>query len=377
MTRKNTISLRRAKVELDHAGARYFDLYELAPVGYFSVSESGLIEQANLAAATLLGMDRSKLVKQPLSRFIERQDQDLYYLQRRKLLVSAAAQTFDLRLVKCDGTRFWAELKMSIVRDEALATVLLVVLSDVSVRKLAEQGLEQMATTLEQQLHLHKQQLRKLSMELTMTEERARRLLAEELHDNLGQLLAVIQIRLTVLADSLASTLINPVIALVAQATISARSLIRQLSPPSLHTKGPLAAFEDLAEDLQRTYQLTVQIDAPRPLEPLVAGLHAVLHRSVHELLINVVKHAEVSTARLTIRHQGENLLLMVSDLGCGFDAAKLETNKSEPYGFGLSSIYERISAIGGEMIIDSQPGQGTSVTLKVPYETAPQQPPA
>ena len=78
--------LRRAQADLDAARARYFDLYDLAPVGYCTLSEEGLILAANLTAATLLGAARSALVKQRVTRFILKEDQDLYYLHRQQLL---------------------------------------------------------------------------------------------------------------------------------------------------------------------------------------------------------------------------------------------------------------------------------------------------
>ena len=82
--------LRRAQEELEASRARYFDLYDLAPVGYFTLSETGMILEANLTAATLLGVARGALVKQPLSHFIFREDQDIYYRHRRQLLETGA-----------------------------------------------------------------------------------------------------------------------------------------------------------------------------------------------------------------------------------------------------------------------------------------------
>ena len=82
--------LRRTQEELEASRARYFDLYDLAPVGYFTLSEQGLILEANLTAARLLGVARGALVKQPLSRFILPEDQDIYYLHRKELLETGA-----------------------------------------------------------------------------------------------------------------------------------------------------------------------------------------------------------------------------------------------------------------------------------------------
>ena len=142
--------LRRAQAELDAARARYFDLYDLAPVGYCTVSEEGLILEANLTAATLLGVARGALGKRPLNRFILKEDEDIYYLRRKQLFETAAPQACELRMVKTDGTQFWARLEATAARDEGGAPVLRVVLSDITDRKRAEAALEQEAALLAQ-----------------------------------------------------------------------------------------------------------------------------------------------------------------------------------------------------------------------------------
>ena len=133
--------LRESQVALDAVRARYFDLYDLAPVGYCTVSEQGLIMQANLTAASLLGVARSALVKRPLSRFIYKEDQNSYYLHSKKLVESSEPQSFELRMVKNDGTQFWVHLVATAVQDADGAPQLRAVLSDVTARKQAEEAL--------------------------------------------------------------------------------------------------------------------------------------------------------------------------------------------------------------------------------------------
>jgi PAS domain S-box-containing protein len=100
----------RAQAELNATRERYFDLYNLAPVGYFIVSHEGRILETNLTGANLLGVPRAALVKQPITRFIFKEDQDVYYLHRRELLAMGKAHTCELRMVKTDGTAFWVRL---------------------------------------------------------------------------------------------------------------------------------------------------------------------------------------------------------------------------------------------------------------------------
>jgi PAS domain S-box-containing protein len=127
--------LRRSQVELNVSRARYFDLYDLAPVGYVTLSESGLVQQANLTIATLLGVTRADLIKQPLCRFIQKEDADSYYLMRKVILETGVARACDLRLVKSDGTIFWAHLTATVNSDESGAPILRLTLSSIEERE--------------------------------------------------------------------------------------------------------------------------------------------------------------------------------------------------------------------------------------------------
>ncbi len=131
--------LRRAQLELDAARERYFDLYDLAPVGYCTVSEQGLILEANLTAATLLGVARGALVERMISRFILDEDQNIYYLHRKRLYETGVPQAYELRMVQKDGTAFWAHLDATAAQDADGALIFRTVLSDITERKRTEE----------------------------------------------------------------------------------------------------------------------------------------------------------------------------------------------------------------------------------------------
>jgi PAS domain S-box-containing protein len=134
--------LRHAQVQLDAERARYFDLYDLAPVGYCTLTEKGLLLEANLTAATLLGVARSELVNRPLSRFIFKQDQDIYYLHRKQLFETGQVQSCELRLVRPDGAAFWVSLMATVALDAKGVALQRVMLGDISDRKLLDQALQ-------------------------------------------------------------------------------------------------------------------------------------------------------------------------------------------------------------------------------------------
>ena len=153
--------LRQSEQALAAVRENYFELYELAPVGYCTVSESGLILQANLSAAKLLGSERNKLLKQPMSKFILAADQDVFYRLRRALRDHSGPQMAELRMVSSAGTETWVAMTATAVQeDEAQPerrrsgrAVMRVVMSDISQRKLAEQALEGSRQSLLQAAH--------------------------------------------------------------------------------------------------------------------------------------------------------------------------------------------------------------------------------
>ncbi len=127
--------LRRAQEELEASRARYFDLYDLAPVGYVSLSEKGLILEANLTLAALLGVTRGELVNQPLTRFVLREDQDSYYRQPPPFFWTGAPQVCEIRMLRKEADSFWARLEATAAVDEEGVPFCRVVVSDISEHK--------------------------------------------------------------------------------------------------------------------------------------------------------------------------------------------------------------------------------------------------
>ncbi len=152
--------LRRAQMELETARSRYFDLYNLAPVGYVTLSEQGLIWEANLTAAQMLGLDRRALVKQPIARFVIPEDQDIYYRQHKLLLETGALQECELRMAKKDGTEFWARLEASAAQEAAEPPEYRMVMSDITERKRLAGALQKAHNGLERRVEERTSELR-------------------------------------------------------------------------------------------------------------------------------------------------------------------------------------------------------------------------
>lgn len=127
--------LRRAQAELETSRDQFSALYDFAPVGYLTLDEQGVILQANLTVAAMLGVERARLIKKPLTRHIHKQDQDIFYLHRNALVETRAPQTCELRLVKADGTSFPVRMEGNVAQDENGAPICRVTLDDINKRK--------------------------------------------------------------------------------------------------------------------------------------------------------------------------------------------------------------------------------------------------
>ena len=141
--------LRRAQDALEASRARYFDLYDLAPVGYFTLNEGGLILEANLTGANLLGVARRALVNQPLGRFVVSDDADAYYLNHRQLFRTGEPRAFELRLAKKNGAPFSAWIEATVTTDESGTRICRIMVSDITGRKAIQDKLRQSQSLLQ------------------------------------------------------------------------------------------------------------------------------------------------------------------------------------------------------------------------------------
>lgn len=207
--------------------------------------------------------------------------------------------------------------------------------------------------------------LRLLASQITTAEERARRKVAQVIHDDIQQILIAAKMRLPHGKDELVTPdELEVVSGLLDRGLAQARSLVSELSPPVLHDGEFDKALAWLAEHMGQTHRLTVELKAEGDLEGLEEGLGTLLFNVVRELLFNVVKHSGITEATVSAREDGDMIEVEVRDSGKGFDVA---SRNGEQAGFGLFSIEERISAFGGTLDIDSAEGKGSRFVIRLP----------
>jgi PAS domain S-box-containing protein len=224
----------------------------------------------------------------------------------------------------------------------------------------------------EERILTYQEQLRSLASELSLIEERERRHIATELHDNISQTLAITKIKLGMAQGLTSSTdwvgSLNEIGELVDQAIQYTRSLTFELSPPILYELGFEAAAEWLTEQIQEQHHIEIGFEDDRRSKPMSEEIRIALFKATKELLINIVKHAQASKAKVSIWREDNSIRIRVEDDGVGFSTSEGKA-LGKTTGFGLFNIRERMKYIGGDMVIESEPGRGTRVTLSAPLE--------
>jgi PAS domain S-box-containing protein len=251
---------------------------------------------------------------------------------------------------------------------------------DITQRRTVEEKLRELTRTLEERVRTRTAeaeqraaQLLRLNQELTDVEQKERRQLAELLHDGLQQLLVAAKLRATdargrVPADQALHPVLDQINQLLRESIDVVRSLTLQLSPPALHRGGLIAALEWLAQLMYEKYHLQVRIEAANDAEVPPPDLCFLLFQAARELLFNVVKHAGIESAVVSVERRDQTLSLTVSDAGCGFQPSRLPALQlGESGSFGLHNVQQRLEFAGGQLKIESEPGRGTEVTVTVP----------
>jgi PAS domain S-box-containing protein len=245
-------------------------------------------------------------------------------------------------------------------RDSGSELILLVI-QDISVQKQHER-----------EIQADKAQLSALTEELIVTEERQRQQIAAALHDSICQSLAFAKRELSTMQRSAPSAMreqLRQVCDQVAEAIDQARNLTLELAPSVLYTLGLEAALEDLAEQFASGHHLGCHVRIAEEPKPLNDQIRSLLYRAVRELLVNVSKHARAKNVSIGVVRDGSDIRITIEDDGRGFDPAKLKDRSDKEGGFGIFSIQQRLTHIGGTLSIESAEGRGTKVTLVAPLK--------
>lgn len=352
-----------AEQSLHDREARIQAILNTAADAIITINHRGIIESFNPAAVRLFGYFQADVTGKNVNILMPepyRSEHNRYishYLRTGKARIIGIGREVEAR--RRDGSVFPIELAVSefTVGGRRLFAG---VVRDITDRKQAEQERE-----------VYQQRLRSLTSELALTEERQRREIATELHDQIGQNLAIAKIKLGQLREAGQGTElsgpVDEVRSLVEQTIDATRTLTFELGSPILYELGLEAAIESMGEDLWDKHGIRSSFQDNGPARSLSEDLRAVLYQSVREALNNIVRHAEAQTVELSVIRDRQTVRIIVADDGVGFIVPRGGFQASSKGGFGLFNVSERLGHLGGELHVESEPGKGTKVTLTAP----------
>ncbi len=217
-------------------------------------------------------------------------------------------------------------------------------------------------------LESYQLRLREMIVRESMLEELERKRIAEGLHDQIGQNLAMSKIRLENLIKQNpdVSEDVRKTLGLIEATIRDSRSLTFELSTPVLYELGFIPAVEWLVEQIDNTHSLKAECIPGDSVCSIKGEMSVLLYKTVRELLYNIVKHADAGKATVSIDCIDTKLRIIVRDDGVGFDISAINPYLAKDGGFGLLNVRERINYLGGTFTIDSEAGKGTRVEIVV-----------
>jgi PAS domain S-box-containing protein len=350
-------------------------LLETASQGIVSVDADGVIVSVNHAVELMFGWEPGELPGKSIDRLVPLPFREVHQRHRAEYAVAPRPRLMGGLLgLRKDGSTFPIEVSLNHVPSAGGGRTFAFI-TDTTERQRAAAALQQRTDELEERT----KQLSQMAWDLTLAEHHAREQIARTLHDGLQQLLVIVSLNLEVQLkrDSEAGGEPKPELQdakrHLDEAIAAARSLSRELFPPVLHRSGLPAAIAWLANWTHEKYKLTVRVHADPRADSARSDLRSLLYESTRELLFNAVKHAKTDRVSLDLALDADDhLCVTVADEGVGFDPGSFDERwKSGQGGWGLFSIRERLTLLGGRFEVDSAVGRGTRVRLVAPRGAA------
>jgi PAS domain S-box-containing protein len=377
-------NLKQSEKALRESEEKFRTLTRHSPVGICLTDPQGMCQLVNDRWSEMTGLSGNETYGRSWTCVLHPEDLTRIEDRWRDLVQRGGEFTLEYRFIDPHGKVTWVAGSTVALRDlTGEITGYLGTATDISVRKKIERQLEEINMTLEQRVaertavaEKRAAQLRAMALELTRTEQRERKRIAQILHDHLQQLLVGVKINVNLLCETPASTYtqqnFQQVNELLDQSISATRSLAVELNPPALHYGGFLTALQWLAQWMRDTHDIRVDIEAEKNSEPQDENVRIILFQIVRELLLNVVKHAKVDCASITVCPiDNARVKIVVADNGVGFDPDNLRVKKRSHAGYGLFNIRERLDLLGGELVVESAPGEGSRFSLYVPLASS------
>ncbi len=358
---------KRAEQALRENEERYRQLFNHAPAGIYEVD---FMKQKFVAVNDVMceytGYTREEFLSMNPGDILSEEARAIYYERARKLLTGdQVPEAIEYRIRAKAGREFWVVLNTRPAYENGRVKGATAVVHDITERRKTEDALKR-----------SEERLRSLSSELIKGQENYRAQVARELHDELGQSLALLKHRVRSIKkrvpenESSLQRNCDEAIDSVDEIISQIRRLSKELSPSILKDIGISPALRWLGENFTEQYSIPISIDIDEISGLFSKEAQMSLYRISQEALTNIGKHAEASHVTFTVKKDTGSIAFVIEDDGKGFDTAGLKGEERWRKGFGLNLIEERVHLLRASFVVQSLMGKGTRILLTIPIES-------
>jgi PAS domain S-box-containing protein len=351
---------------LGESEARKGAIMQAALDGIITINHEGVMMELNPAAGDIFAHSPSKLIGENIIEVIPASLRT-WFQQGLKLFFAGEngprlGSRIEMPALRADGSRFLAEFTITRIRLEGQPMFTLYI-RDITQHKRAEQ------------------ELRALPRRIIQVQEAERSRIARELHDGINQLIASVKMRLHKVEASLpemkpaAREILHRCDRLLVKVLEENRRIAHNLRPTDLDNLGLAAACQSFCADVQSRTNLQFQCELTPTDRRLPPEVELQLFRILQEAINNVEKHAHAKTIRLQLQFAGNSIVMIIEDDGQGFDLQAVKPEKKSRHGFGLTNMRERVLFLDGNYDLQSSPGRGTKIEVRVPLKPAERHP--
>jgi len=346
---------------------RYIDLYDFAPMGYFTLRRDGEITQANLVGACLFGLGRDRLIGRYFGEFLIVGTQPVFKAFLLQVFEDEIRSCCDVEIIRQDQSLRTVTIEATLSANKNECRVVVV---DITERKQAEIEVQRVSDLLHDtnaKLNQAMAERRSLEIELLRVDEDQRRMLGCELHDGLGQhltslsfLYASLQQQIINLAQPEATNAAQRIGKLINEATAITRSVASGLYPIDLEHGGLTIALEHLANRARFLNKMDCVLSVAPEVQvhnPLIA---INLYRIAQEAITNALKHSQAGIMSIDLARIDGKIRLTLTDDGIGIAPSRLGSSM----GLGMHSMRYRASLLGGDIQIQSNAPHGTTIIV-------------
>ncbi len=360
---------KRVEMVLRESEQTYRALFDNAGDALFLVNLDGYILQVNQKTAELLGFNQQELGSLSIKDIIV--PDELLEMQNNmeRLLKGDRLPTYIRHYIKKTGEVLPTENNTVVVLDaQGKPKFFQNISRDITERIKAEQALRQLV----EQIKRSNEQMHDLALRLQEVQELERQELASVLHDRVGQNLTGLNLNLKILQNQLPANSgaeihkrLDDSMKIVEETTHRIRDVMADLNPPVLDEHGLMAAVKWYCGDFASRTGIAIQVSGDKSVIHLSPQVEKILYRLVQESLNNVAKHAKANRVSINLLTSDNDYQISVKDDGEGFNPLESKKPSKEPH-WGLLSMQQRATSIGADLVINSAPGSGTEVIVRI-----------